>query len=158
MGNIDMEQMAILLSNAIADVITTMTGFDVSVDPDCSSPEKIGPGESIIGAMAIFGSVNGIISLTTDVDSAKVVVAYMTGIMPTDLTQADIHDGMAELVNMLVGRIKADMDREDFKLTITSPFSILGKDIDMVFKDKENRICRRFVAGDVEMMLGLVKI
>lgn len=153
-----MEKMAVLLSNAVTDVITTMTGFDVTVDPDCSSPEKIGPGESIIGAMAVFGDITGVITLTANVDSSKVIVAYMTGTMPTDLTEADIHDGMAELVNMLVGRIKADLVRESFDLIITSPFSILGNDIDMVFKDKDNRICRRFIAGDVEMMLGLVKI
>lgn len=153
-----MEKMAVLLSNAVTDVITTMTGFDVTVDPDCSSPEKIGPGESIIGAMAVFGDITGVITLTANVDSSKVIVAYMTGTMPTDLTEADIHDGMAELVNMLVGRIKADLVRESLDLIITSPFSILGNDIDMVFKDKDNRICRRFIAGDVEMMLGLVKI
>ncbi|NMA95906.1 MAG: chemotaxis protein CheX [Clostridiales bacterium] len=152
------ENIALSLSNSIGDVITTMTGFDVDVDSDCSTPEKIGQDETIIGSMAIFGSINGIISLITDVESAKIIIAYMTGIMPTELTREDIHDGMAELVNMLVGRIKADIDSNNFKLSITSPFSILGKDIDIVFKDIENRICRRFVAGDVEMLLLLFKI
>ena len=43
---------------------------------------------------------------------------------------------MAELVNMLVGRVKADLVREGLDLSITSPFSISGTNIEMVFKDR----------------------
>lgn len=158
MQNMDLEKIATLLTYAITDVISTMTGFDVDRDSECSSHENIGAGDAIMGAMAVFGDINGIVILSTDVASSKLMVAHMTGIMPVDLTESDIHDGMAELVNMLVGRIKADLEREDLDITITSPFSIMGRDIDMVFKDRENRLCRRFIAGDVEMILGLVKI
>ena len=91
MVSVDMKKLNGLLNRAVIDVITTMTGFDVEDDPDCSQFAEFESVETIIGVMAVFGSIDAVVALATDINSSKLIVAYMTGIMPTDLTDEDVH-------------------------------------------------------------------
>ena len=152
--DMDMERFTGLLNGAFTDVIRTMTGLDAEEASDCFTVEE----DSITGAMAVFGSADMMVTLSTGIDAAKLIVAYMTGVIAADLTLSDIHDGMAELVNMFVGRLKADLVREGLDITITSPFSISGNDVELVFKDRTYCICRYSITDDVGVILRIVNI
>ncbi|WP_170291783.1 chemotaxis protein CheX [Heliobacterium mobile] len=108
------------------------------------------------GAMLVIGRRTAMITLSMNREAATLVVAYMTGISPTELGEDDVADGMAELVNMIAGSSKSSLVGTDFHFRITLPFVLVGENQHIVYKSKPVDRCRHYFAGDIEAILELV--
>ncbi|MEL7597804.1 MAG: hypothetical protein AAGU01_06335, partial [Clostridiaceae bacterium] len=83
------------LNTAIKDVIETMTGL--YIEENAYKESSLDKGE-ISGVMVMVGEKNALMSLTMSKKAASLIIAYMTGILPTDLSDEEVYDGAAELI------------------------------------------------------------
>ncbi|MBF8982100.1 chemotaxis protein CheX [Lutibacter sp. B2] len=150
--NIDRELVEGACTNAVKDVIETMTGFNIDEHYKNDEEDHISTVE-ISGMMFIFGKRNAIFSLSMTKESAATIVAYMTGIPPFELEDEDLYDGVAELVNMITGRIKAQLINTEYYFDLTPPFTIVGKNHYIVHKSCVTNIFKKFIVENLEIDL-----
>ncbi|MGK0465199.1 chemotaxis protein CheX [Clostridium sp.] len=134
------------LTTAIRDVIETMTGLCIEEDftrEVCT----INKGE-ISGVMLILGERNALMSLTMSKELCTTIISYMTGIEKNDITDEEIYDGAAELVNMVAGRSKAILSGTKYHFSITPPFTIVGQEHFIVHKDKIFNVTKNYIIDD----------
>lgn len=154
--NIEQDYLQGSLTTAIRDVIETMTGLCIE---EVLSQEvcKINKGE-ISGVMLILGERNALMSLTMSKELCTTIISYMTGIEKTDITEEEIYDGAAELVNMVAGRAKAILSGTKYHFNITPPFTIIGQDHFIVHKDKIFNITKNYIIDDRSLFLQIYYI
>lgn len=140
------------LSEAVKDVIGTMTGFEIN-EVAQGSEDNLNNTEEICGIMFILGKINAIFSLSMTRETAGIIIAYMTGIPPFELSEEDLYDGAAELVNMVAGRVKALLTDTEFHFNLTPPFAIVGKELSIIHKSRVTNILKKYKMQSVEMDL-----
>jgi chemotaxis protein CheX len=141
---------------AIRDVVEVMTGLCVEEDSlkkDC----KISKGE-VSGVMLLLGERNALMSLTMSKELCTTIISYMTGIEINDITDEEIYDGAAELVNMVAGRAKTILSSTKYHFSITPPFTIIGQDHFIVHKDKIFNIIKNYTIDDKSLILQIYYI
>jgi chemotaxis protein CheX len=154
--NIEQDYLQQSLTTAIRDVIETMTGL--SIEEDLSQEVcKIKKGE-ISGVMLILGEKNALMSLTMSKELCTTIISYMTGIEKNDITEEEIYDGAAELVNMVAGRAKAILSGTKYHFRITPPFTIIGQDHFIKHKDKIFNITKNYIVDDKSLFLQIYYI
>lgn len=139
------------LCTAIKDVIETMTGLNVK-ETNENIMDNICKGE-ISGAMIIVGQNSTLMSITMSMELASTIICYMTGIDPSDLSNEEIYDGVAELINMIAGRTKALLVGTKYHFNITPPFTIIGKNHFILQKNINYKITQRYYIDDKEIYL-----
>ena len=82
----------------------------------------------------------------------------MTGIEKNDITEEEIYDGVAELVNMVAGRAKTILSGTKYHFSITPPFTIIGQDHFIVHKDKIFNITKNYIIDDRALFLQIYYI
>ncbi len=150
-------------SMAVSDVMTTMTGFEMEEDVAFQGERCVdAEGESqpceISGAMFLMGKNSGMASVTMTRQTASMLVSYMTGIPYYELSDDDLYDGIAELMNLIAGRAKAILRQTDYYFEITPPFSIVGKNHQIVYKKQAHLIQKRFISSDLSFILRVFHI
>jgi chemotaxis protein CheX len=154
--NIEQDYLQESLTTAIRDVIEIMTGL--CIEEDLSQEVcKINKGE-ISGAMLILGEKNALMSLTMSKELCTTIISYMTGIEKNDITEEEIYDGAAELVNMVAGRAKAILSGTKYHFSITPPFTIIGQDHFIKHKDKIFNITKKYIIDDRSLFLQIYYI
>jgi chemotaxis protein CheX len=154
--NIEQDYLQESFTVAIREVVEVMTGLCVEEDQsqkDC----KIRKGE-ISGSMLILGERNALVSLTMSKELCTTIISYMTGIEKNDITDEEIYDGAAELVNMVAGRAKAIVSNTKYHFNITPPFTIIGQDHFIVHKDKIFNITKNYIIDDRSLFLQVYYI
>jgi len=142
------------LAQAVFDVFETMVGIttcQVHTDSDNSRQWR----GDITGVMMIEGGRKAMLYLTISKKNAGMIMSYMTGNDPLELREDELHDGVAELVNMIAGRAKALLAGTSDHYTITPPFTIVGLNHHIVYKKEVSKFIMLFTAGDAEIHLGL---
>lgn len=150
-------------SRAVSDVMITMTGFEMEEDlaykgEGCSAGDGKAQSCEITGAMFLLGKNSGMASVTMTRETAGMLVSYMTGIPCHELEDDDLHDGIAELMNLFAGRAKVILRQTDYYFEITPPFTIAGKDHHIVHKKKAHLIQKRFIGNDLSFILRVFNI
>lgn len=140
-------------TTAIRDVIEVMTGLCVE-EAMSQKVCDISKGE-ISGVMLILGERNALMSLTMSKELCTTVISHMTGIEKNDITDGEIYDGAAELVNMVAGRIKTALSGTKYHFSMTPPFTIVGQDHFIVHKDKIFNITNKYIIDDRELFLKI---
>lgn len=141
------------LAQAIFDVFDTMVGVEpceIEADRDETSFKR-----EISGAMILLGSRNALLSVTIGKEDAAIIVSYMTGNSPEELSDEELYDGVAELVNMVAGRTKALLAGTGYHYSITPPLTIVGENHFIVFKKKAPQIQMEFSAAETKLQLKL---
>lgn len=154
--NIEGDYLQESLTTAIKDVIEITTGLCIEealLQEIC----KINKGE-ISGVMLISGERNALMSLTMSKELCAIIISYMTGIEKNDITDEEIYDGAAELVNMIAGRAKAILSGTEYHFSITPPFTIIGQDHFIVHKDKIFNITKKYIIDDRSLFLQIYYI
>lgn len=141
--NIEQDYLQESLTTAIRDVIETMTGLGIEEDlsQEVCKINKV----EISGVMLILGEKNALMSLTMSKELCTTIISYMTGIEKNDITEEEIYDGAAELVNMVAGRAKAILSGTKYHFSITPPFTIIGQDHFIKHKDKIFNITKNYI-------------
>jgi chemotaxis protein CheX len=141
-------QISQCFNNAVNDVLSTMAGFEAQV-LDEFLPEVNRFRAQISGAMLLLGQNSAMFTLSMSEEAAMVFVAYMTGIFPEDLSREDLYDGVAELVNQIAGRVKAQLSGSSYHFILTPPFTIAGDDHFIVHKNQVTRMNMTYGAGNL---------
>lgn len=105
-----------------SNIINKMSGFELT------KINKTNTQIDIICGMVLSGLKNCLLLIKTDTRSAKQIVSYMTGIDDEELSNADIVDGIKELVNMTAGNAKVNLS-PSYMFELTSPFGFQGYNI-----------------------------
>ncbi|NLI61280.1 MAG: chemotaxis protein CheX [Clostridiales bacterium] len=154
MSSISIEEIADLFANNLSKVLRTMAGFEVSsIQCGQQGMPEIEP--SIMGAMILHGQKDAMISLAMEDNTAYMLIAYMTGILPEDLEEQDLYDGVGELVNIMTGEVKARLANTPYQFRLTSPFALGGDNLKVVFKKNLQGACRFLTAGELEIIFRI---
>lgn len=138
-------------SNTIKEIIFTMTGMEV-IEEKVTEETIKDLKEQISGVIILIGHKRIMLSLSMSTYSAQNLVASMTGLKPDSLTQADLVDGAAELVNIVAGKIKAKLSSNGEHYDILLPFSITGDNHSIIHKDKSAALIRLYHTEKVAVL------
>lgn len=138
-------------SAAILDVIATMAGLMPQKAPVPVTVER-----GITGAMTLVGKKSLLATISMPVDTAGILVSYMTGIYISELTGEDICDGVAELVNMVCGRAKTMLADTDYSFTLTSPFVITGEKHNLYHKSNVVKVQSQITLENAAIGMELI--
>jgi chemotaxis protein CheX len=153
--NIDLNLVGKCFSNALMDVVSTTSGFELSEEiNDREELQEVTSG--IEGIMVLVGERSSIVSLSMSIDAAILLVSYMTGISSLDLKDDDLHDGVTELVNMIAGRAKILLAETPCHFMLTSPFAIVGQNRLFIHKKQVARIIKKFGSSEIDIMLKII--
>lgn len=158
MTDMDIEKIADYFTESLRQVLSTMAGFEISYIACDEFNSSCSDNPIIMGAMVLHGKKDAIISLSMEKDTAAMVIAYMTGILPQELKEQDLFDGVAELVNIMAGEVKARLSNTPYHFLLTSPFSIGGTNFRMVQKKNLLETCRHLKAGEMDITFRIAYI
>lgn len=140
--------------NSIYDVLNTMTGINLEIK-NLNEPESC----DFSGGMFLRGESNDyLFVISTNTENARIIISYMTGLLPEEISNEDLIDGMAELVNMIAGKVKILVAKSDNYFKLTSPFTIKGKNHFVFPKSNSPQINSLFYANDLFLNLSLTFI
>lgn len=118
---------------AYIDVMSMILGIDVSNSLEVIDSEIE---TQISGVMLLLGNKKKMATISISEENAKEAVSYMVGLGPSDLSKEEVYDGVAELVNMILGRAKLFLkDTEDY-FDLTPPFTVIGDAHKFIIKEK----------------------
>ena len=116
-----------VLLSAAQDIFETMVY--TSIDP-CEDPSPHIEGETLLGIITFNGDIEGCFGFCCDKVCAQAVAVDMLGLEPDrDLPVEDINDAIGEIVNMLMGSIKAG-DQALSKVKVSIPTVVRGREIE----------------------------
>ena len=139
---------------SMKDVLGTMAGFEIREIKEAQKDNKTYKAE-ITGAMLLQGNRNAMLTISMSLEVSKTIATYMTGILPEDLEDEDLYDCVAELVNLVAGRTKAQLTQTDYHFQLSPPFTLVGKDHYIVYKNKVNKIYIKYGATNFELHLEI---
>lgn len=152
--NVDKDLLLKCFSNAIEDTVGTMAGFDMIDSGEDLNESRI-DGSQITGVMMLQGQRNYMVCASMSMETASVLVSYITGVPYFELGNDEVYDGIAELVNIISGRTKALLSDTEYHFQLTSPFTIVGENYFIIHKSKVMKLIRKFRAGDMDIILKL---
>lgn len=135
-------------AEAVPDVFCTMTGLNIGLADDLVLPVNI------TGVMMLLGEQNALLTLSLTKADALAVISAMTGTESAQLSDTDLYDGVAELINMIAGRAKAAMVGTKFYYRITPPFVVAGEEYQILYKKQVERFSLYFSAGKIKLKLN----
>ncbi len=137
-----------LFSTLLQDAITTTTGFYLE---KTENNKETKDENEILGTMVMVGDKNLLLMLSADEKSARMIVSYMTGIEISDLSNAMLCDGITEIINMVGGGARIAFENTEYKFSMSVPFTITGKDVNIIVKNRTERFISNFTNGDIQL-------
>ncbi len=141
-------------TNAFLDVLSTMAGIYGEEMAD-SEASKEKPGGGITGVMILTGEKQSFATITIPKAAAFHIVSYMTGIDGSGLTEEDLNDGAAELINMICGRAKTFLAETEYHFQLTTPLVISGENYSILQKKSVVRLKKKFRVEEYILILEL---
>jgi CheY-specific phosphatase CheX len=130
--NIDSSQLFNILKESVEEIFLTMAGLKISYK-EVKEVNGFSITGDITGLMFLESDQSGMIACSVSYDFARTVATGMTGIKECDVTDKQANDIMAEIINMICGRIKSQgLDEKSFSLT--PPLSISGNGHTVLWK------------------------
>ena len=113
---------------ATFDVMNTMANKKI-VRKEVSLKKNLKLVGDISGVIGVTGgTMEGTVAITFPEKLARDIVAAMAGMSPNDLTTADLHDGVGEIVNMIAGNAKTSLSsQEGLRLSLSLPTIVCGQ-------------------------------
>ena len=149
--DINKENLSNILMDELLETISTMTGIYLSQETPYEEEKE----DEIAGAMILAGSKPALLVISTRKASAATLLAYMTGIDLSDQSDNDQYDVMAEIVNMVAGKIKAVFVESEYSFILSSPFTIFGANIQLVTKSSIEKYIQIARIDEIYLKLGL---
>ncbi len=145
-------QIGDILPRAAQEVLNALTKSQVRPVQSRRTAPVQAPG--LIGEIEIHGERQGRLRIMLSRELAAYIGASMAGCESSDLDDAGIQDGVAELANQIAGRLKTLVAREGKEITIGLPHvkvmiessvsAIDAKSV-LVFECMDNHIALQFI-------------
>ena len=117
---------------AMENVFTTMMKTEVTVNGS-HAKTSVNPSHDVSGIIALSGDVMGTVVLTFPFGVAEQLASRFVGI-PIERTEEDFSDAVGELVNMVSGNAKSQLENK--QATISCPTVVIGTG-HAVFKQRD---------------------
>lgn len=141
-------------SNDMKEILETMTG--IKVTEGNVTPESIKDlNQQVSGVIILVGSKVIMFTISMSRRTAVNLVAAMTGSSTTDIKHPDIIDGVAEIANIVGGKMKAKLSSEGEKYNAVLPYTIMGDNHYIVHKSKATIFSRKYNAESVEFVVSV---
>ncbi|MBF0155681.1 MAG: chemotaxis protein CheX [Magnetococcales bacterium] len=102
--------------------------------------------DEVGGLVRFYGAVHeGMVGVSTSRPVAVAIVSQLLGLPSANLEKEDILDGVAELVNILCGGMKARAGLGP--VTLSSPVAIIGREVTAVWKTSKPTLVLTFQTG-----------
>ncbi|MCL2800656.1 MAG: chemotaxis protein CheX [Treponema sp.] len=119
------DNLKFIFADSLLEIIKKMTGFPL----DILSYEDDSNFDEITGVMNLNGKNHGLLLISADENTIRIICSFMTGIKKEEITKNDIEDTLCELVNMTAGSAKLRLSKLDFVFNLTSPFLFKGQNM-----------------------------
>jgi len=146
------DNLGVIFSETLAEVIATVTSIYLHSVP---SEEDAGF-EEITGVMSLCSKKSGILFISAKEPDIRVLCSRMIGVPETDVTKEDIEDTLCEFVNMTAGNAKIRLSDPDYMFTLSPPFILEGKDMNIVTKSKTHVISIALGNGEISVKLKFI--
>jgi chemotaxis protein CheX len=121
--------------NGVSTTLETMANTSIGIE----SLKFVGDEDhffgDVSGVMGLSGeNGEGFVGITFDESLAKTLVARILGMEETELEEADIFDGVGEMVNMIAGSAKNSLLGTPWHFNLALPNVITGKKHEVGFR------------------------
>jgi chemotaxis protein CheX len=111
--------------SATLDTLKQMAGMDCERTGLVARTDAVSKGD-ISGIMGLSGPSEGFVGITFRNETARKIVCRMLDIPIGKEEDADIRDGVGEMMNIIAGRAKADLVNTEHSYTLSPPNVIVG--------------------------------
>ncbi len=152
--NVCYKELETVFTDVLIKVVRTISGFELTKVVPIESTSKF-LCNHIVSQMMLIGEASCMLMVDTDIDSAKLITAHMTGIPTEQLSDTDIYDGMAEIVNVLAGNAKVEA-REFNAFELSSPYTIVSDNLSVFIKRSVKTSCINFSGSNISLTMRLL--
>ena len=141
-----------LISNACANVCSTMLGVEltrVEVTTEMSTPE---PNDGVVSFIGLAGSWTGTGSISCSPALACRICASML-MTEVSAVNEEVLDAVAELTNMIIGSVKTDLEQHLGPLGLSIPTVVFGRNFKTRSVGGAEWIVERFRWEDEDLII-----
>ena len=138
-----------------SEVFSTMLGCKLTRG-ELSLNMNFQPQHDVSGIIGLSGKASGTVVVSLDRDVATAVTGHMLGERPLTIN-ADVSDAVGEIVNMIAGRAKSNL--QELEMALSLPTVITGKNHVIQFGSSTQTICIPYSCewGELSLEVGLVE-
>ena len=134
------EQIALneaLLSGA-KEIFETM--IFMSIEESSESEQQI-EGDALLGSITFQGKLEGCLTICCGMSCAKTIAMNMLGMEPdAEISHEDINDAIGEVVNMVMGSIKARLMDSVGNFNVSIPIVVSGRELENSLCDSAKKV------------------
>lgn len=135
-------------------VLKTMAGIDAERKKLYLKEDHRMLGD-VSGVMGLSGDASGSVVISLPASLAIKLVAKMLGEKPADKINADVCDGVGEIINMISGQAKASLTKTKYHFQISIPTVVMGADHEISHKKGTPNIAVLFEAEGQEFLIQI---
>lgn len=109
---------------------------------------------SVTGMVGLAGAYSGILSIHCPHEFALRITSNMLG-MEVDEMNADVHDALGEIANMLGGYVKQIISKGGLDINLSIPTVISGEEYTISFMSDTDCVSIPFMHDDGRFLVGL---
>jgi len=147
-----LESYGAVFTDVLTGIISTMTGMHFSTQ----SNERDDACDELNGMMSLNGNRSGFLVISASRDDMRDICTCMLGINAASVTQDDEIDCLCELVNMTAGNAKLRFNDTKYMFSLTPPFVLSGKDINITTKNKVQMYSGLLGDGNLSLKLKII--
>lgn len=123
--NMDLQQ---VLTDCSKEIFETMAFMELEkIDQQSSEIESE---EALMGLITFTDGIEGCLTITCSHKCAKSIAVNMLGLDPEDnISRAEKEDALGEMTNMVMGRVKSQMEETYKDIKISVPTIVQGKNL-----------------------------
>ena len=120
------------------EVFETMVFMDIDKS---SEPDQTLEGDTLLGSITFQGNLEGCLTICCGLPCAKTIAANMLGMEPgEEISEPEICDAIGEIVNMVIGSVKARIQDSIGTIQVSIPTVVTGQGLQNTLGDKAYKV------------------
>jgi len=146
------QDLGVLFSEALIDIISVVAGFEISVESEKSDTDFYG----MTGVVSIFGKSNGVAFISAKEQDLRALCSSIIGVPKDDVTMEDIEDALCELMNITASSARLRVTDSEMAFSFSMPYVMLGERMSIIIKNKTRNITRVLGNGEISLQLRII--
>ena len=152
MKTISSDSLASVFAFALIEVVSKISGFSFDILPEVEDSLFC----DTVAFMSLGGNKGGVVFITADDASIRVLHSFVVGGAVDEVTKADTQDLLSEILNMAAGNAKLHLNDTEFMFNLSSPIVLSGDNMVVSVKKRVNMHSRVLAHGDIFLKLLVV--
>ncbi|TFG89111.1 MAG: chemotaxis protein CheX [Candidatus Atribacteria bacterium] len=130
------------LVSGAKEVFETMIFIDlVQAAPDQRIQE-----DSLLASITFQGDIEGCMAICCSMDCGKIIACNMLGMEPcSELSEEEVSDAMGEVSNMVLGSIKARIQKDVGNINVSIPSVVKGRMLENALGAGTSKVVVKFI-------------